>query len=92
VRAALSKQGSPYVWGGGGPTTFDCSGLVKWSFEQAGMRGLPHSAQQQARMGRSVSQSQLQPGDLIALYSPITHIGMYVGGGRYVTHPRAATW
>lgn len=88
VRAALSKQGSPYVWGGGGPATFDCSGLVKWSFEQAGVSGLPHSAQEQARMGRSVSQSQLQPGDLIALYSPITHIGMYVGDGRYVNAPQ----
>lgn len=89
VRAALSKQGSPYVWGGGGPATFDCSGLVKWAFEQAGMRGLPHSAQEQARMGRNISQSQLQPGDLIALYSPITHIGMYVGDGRYVNAPQS---
>ncbi len=89
VRAALSKQGSPYVWGGGGPATFDCSGLVKWSFQQAGVSGLPHSAQEQARMGRSISQSQLQPGDLIALYSPITHIGMYVGGGRYVNAPQS---
>lgn len=89
VRAALSKQGSPYVWGGGGPATFDCSGLVKWAFEQVGVSGLPHSAQAQARMGRSVSQSQLQPGDLIALYSPITHIGMYVGDGRYVNAPQS---
>ncbi|HJT02313.1 MAG TPA: NlpC/P60 family protein [Pseudonocardiaceae bacterium] len=89
TRAALSKQGSPYVWGGGGPATFDCSGLVKWAFAQAGVPGLPHSAQEQARMGRSVSQSELQPGDLIALYSPITHIGMYVGGGRYVNAPQS---
>lgn len=89
TRAALSKQGTPYVWGGGGPATFDCSGLVKWSFAQAGMPGLPHSAQAQARMGRSVSQSDLQPGDLIALYSPITHIGMYVGDGRYVNAPQS---
>ncbi|MGH3820616.1 MAG: NlpC/P60 family protein, partial [Pseudonocardiaceae bacterium] len=45
ARAALSKQGSAYVWGGDGPITFDCSGLVKWAFAQAGMPGLPHSAQ-----------------------------------------------
>ena len=70
ARAALGKQGSAYVWGGEGPRTFDCSGLVKWSFEQAGLPGLPHSAQEQARMGRSVSQSQLRIGDLIGLYSP----------------------
>ncbi|MGB6161515.1 MAG: NlpC/P60 family protein [Pseudonocardiaceae bacterium] len=89
ARAALSKQGSAYVWGGDGPITFDCSGLVKWAFEQAGMPGLPHSAQEQARMGRSVSRSQLQPGDLIALYSPISHIGIYVGAGLYVNAPQS---
>jgi cell wall-associated NlpC family hydrolase len=89
ARAALSKQGSAYVWGGDGPITFDCSGLVKWAFEQAGLPGLPHSAQEQARMGRSVSQSQLQPGDLVALYSPISHIGIYVGNGFYVNAPQS---
>lgn len=89
ARAALSKQGSAYVWGADGPITFDCSGLVKWAFAQAGMPGLPHSAQEQARMGRSVSRSQLQPGDLIALYSPISHIGIYVGDGFYVNAPQS---
>jgi cell wall-associated NlpC family hydrolase len=89
ARAALSKQGSSYVWGGDGPITFDCSGLVKWSFEQAGVFGLPHSSQAQARMGSSVSRSQLQPGDLIALYSPISHIGIYVGDGFYVNAPQS---
>jgi cell wall-associated NlpC family hydrolase len=88
ARIALSKQGSSYVWGGDGPITFDCSGLVKWAFEQAGLPGLPHSAEEQARMGRSVSQSQLLPGDLIALYSPISHIGIYVGSGLYVNAPQ----
>jgi cell wall-associated NlpC family hydrolase len=88
ARVALSKQGSAYVWGGDGPITFDCSGLVKWAFEQAGLPGLPHSAQEQARMGRSVSQSQLRPGDLIALYSPISHIGIYIGDGLYVNAPQ----
>lgn len=88
ARAALSKQGSSYVWGAEGPVTFDCSGLVKWAFEQAGMPGMPHSSQAQARMGSSVSQSQLRPGDLIALYSPISHIGIYVGDGLYVNAPQ----
>ncbi|MGH3803066.1 MAG: NlpC/P60 family protein, partial [Pseudonocardiaceae bacterium] len=88
ARAALSKQGSSYVWGGDGPITFDCSGLVKWAFEQAGVFGLPHSSQEQARMGSSVSRSQLRPGDLIALYSPISHIGIYVGEGFYVNAPQ----
>ena len=89
ARIALSKQGSAYVWGGDGPITFDCSGLVKWAFEKAGMPGLPHSAEEQARMGRSVDRSDLQPGDLIALYSPISHIGIYVGNGFYVNAPQS---
>ncbi len=89
ARIALSKQGSAYVWGGDGPITFDCSGLVKWAFERAGMPGLPHSAEEQARMGRSVGRSDLQPGDLIALYSPISHIGIYVGDGLYVNAPQS---
>ncbi|HKR49910.1 MAG TPA: NlpC/P60 family protein [Pseudonocardiaceae bacterium] len=89
ARAALSKQGSPYVWGGDGPITFDCSGLVKWAFAQAGVSGLPHSSQEQARMGRSIARSQLRPGDLIALYSPISHIGIYVGDGFYVNAPQS---
>ena len=84
VRAALSRQGSPYLWGGEGPDAFDCSGLVKWSYARAGMPGLPHSSRQQAQLGQAVSRLQLQPGDLIALYSPVSHIGIYVGSGRYV--------
>ncbi len=89
VRAALSKQGSSYVWGAEGAITFDCSGLVKWAFEQAGVFGLPRSSQEQARTGSSVSRSELRPGDLIALYSPISHIGIYVGDGFYVNAPQS---
>ncbi|MGH4026090.1 MAG: NlpC/P60 family protein [Pseudonocardiaceae bacterium] len=88
VRAALGVQGSPYSWGAEGPDSFDCSGLVKWAYEQAGVSGLPHSSRQQAQMGSSVSRSELQPGDIIALYSPVSHIGLYVGGGRYVHAPQ----
>lgn len=89
LQAALTRQGLPYVYGADGPNSFDCSGLVKWSYTQAGMSGLPHSSRQQAQLGRSVSRSQLQPGDLIALYSPVSHIGMYVGDGRYVNAPQS---
>ncbi|MGH3796351.1 MAG: NlpC/P60 family protein [Pseudonocardiaceae bacterium] len=88
LRAALTKQGSPYVYGADGPSTFDCSGLVKWAYAQVGMSGLPHSAEEQAQMGSGVSRGELQPGDLIALYSPISHIGIYVGAGRYLNAPQ----
>jgi cell wall-associated NlpC family hydrolase len=87
VRAALSKQGTPYEWGAEGPGSFDCSGLVQWAYAQAGV-SLPRSSSVQAQAGSPVSRSQLQPGDLIALYSPVSHIGMYVGDGRYVNAPQ----
>lgn len=87
LRAALSRQGAPYIWGAEGPDTFDCSGLVAWAYRQAGVI-LPRSSWQQARVGDPVV-SGLQPGDLIALYQPVSHIGMYVGEGLYVNAPQA---
>lgn len=87
LSAALSKQGSPYKWGAEGPDTFDCSGLVQWAYQQAGV-DLPRSSSQQARTGTQVSRSQLQQGDLIALYSPVSHVGIYAGDGRYVHAPQ----
>ncbi|MQA16378.1 MAG: glycoside hydrolase [Pseudonocardiaceae bacterium] len=87
LRAALEQQGDPYSWGADGPDSFDCSGLVYWAYQQAGVE-LPRSSSEQAATGTSVSRSQLQPGDLIALYSPVSHIGVYVGDGRYVHAPQ----
>lgn len=87
LRAALSMQGAPYQWGAEGPNSFDCSGLVQWAYEQAGV-SLPRSSSVQAQSGTAVSRSQLQPGDLIALYSPVSHIGIYVSAGRYVHSPQ----
>ena len=87
VQAALSRQGSPYSWGAEGPGSFDCSGLMLWAYRQVGV-DLPRSSREQARMGSPVSRAQLQPGDLIAQYSPVSHIGMYVGDGRYVHAPQ----
>lgn len=87
AQAALSRQGSPYSWGAEGPGSFDCSGLMLWAYRQAGV-DLPHSSREQARMGSPVSRAQLQPGDLIAQYAPVSHIGMYVGDGRYVHAPQ----
>lgn len=83
VQAALTKVGSPYSWGGSGPGQFDCSGLVMWSFQQAGM-SLPHSSQALAAGGQPVSRDQLQPGDVINFYSDASHTGIYVGNGMVV--------
>ncbi|MGH3671018.1 MAG: NlpC/P60 family protein [Pseudonocardiaceae bacterium] len=87
LRAALTRQGAPYIWGAEGPTTFDCSGLVMWSYRQAGV-SLPRVAFDQARVGTPVV-SGLLPGDLIALYSPVSHIGIYVGNGLYINAPQS---
>jgi len=83
VQAALTRIGSPYSWGAGGPSAFDCSGLVQWSFQQAGVF-LPHSSYALAAGGQPVSMDQMQPGDVIAYYSDASHVGMYVGDGMMV--------
>jgi peptidoglycan DL-endopeptidase CwlO len=83
VQAALTRVGSPYSWGAGGPSAFDCSGLVMWSFQQAGI-SLPHSSQALAAGGIPVSRDQLQPGDVVNFYSDASHTGIYVGDGMVV--------
>ncbi|AGB24155.1 cell wall-associated hydrolase, invasion-associated protein [Mycobacterium sp. JS623] len=83
IQAALSRIGSPYVWGGSGPGQFDCSGLVMWSFQQAGI-SLPHSSQALAQGGQPVSMDQMQPGDLVTYYSDASHVGIYIGDGMMV--------
>ncbi|UXA11399.1 peptidoglycan hydrolase RipC [Mycobacterium sp. SMC-8] len=83
IQAALSRIGSPYSWGGSGPGAFDCSGLVMWSFQQAGI-SLPHSSQALARGGQPVSRDQMQPGDLVTYYSDASHVGIYIGDGMMV--------
>ena len=83
VQAALTRIGSPYVWGGSGPNQFDCSGLVMWAFQQAGI-SLPHSSQALAQGGQPVDQSHMQPGDLVTYYSDASHVGIYIGDGMMV--------
>ena len=83
IQAALSRIGSPYVWGGSGPNQFDCSGLVMWSFQQAGI-ALPHSSQALAQGGQPVSRDQMQPGDLVTYYSDASHVAIYIGDGMMV--------
>ncbi|ORV72682.1 endopeptidase [Mycolicibacter hiberniae] len=86
VQAALTQIGTPYVWGGAAPGGFDCSGLVMWAFNQAGIN-LPHSSQAQANGGQPVALSDLQPGDVLTFYSDASHSGIYVGDGMMVHSP-----
>ena len=92
VAAALSKLGSPYVWGDEGPDTFDCSGLVLWAYAQAGLL-VPRLASDQYFASRPIDVSQLMPGDvLVYAYDPsdastIHHITIYIGNGQMVHAP-----
>jgi peptidoglycan DL-endopeptidase CwlO len=83
VQAALTQVGTPYSWGGAAPGGFDCSGLVMWAFQQAGV-SLPHSSQALAQGGQPVSLSDLQPGDVLTFYSDASHAGIYVGDGMMI--------
>lgn len=83
VQAALTQVGSAYTWGGAAPGGFDCSGLVMWAFQQAGI-ALPHSSQALAHGGQPVALSDLQPGDVLTFYSDASHAGIYVGDGLMV--------
>lgn len=83
VDAALSRQGAPYVWGASGPDAFDCSGLVQWAHAQAGIT-TPRVSQAQIAGGTAVSLDAIQPGDVVGYYSGITHVGIYIGGGKIV--------
>lgn len=83
VQAAMAQLGDSYVWGADGPDSFDCSGLMMYAWAKAGV-SLSHSSKAQASEGRRVSKGDLMPGDLVFYYSPISHVGMYIGNGRIV--------
>ena len=93
LRAAESRRGLPYVWGAAGPASFDCSGLVQWSFAQAGI-SMPRVAADQARAGQAVPVSQLQPGDLLFYHTDptdpgyISHVAIYLGNGWMIQAPQ----
>lgn len=90
IRYAMAQVGKSYVYGASGPNSFDCSGLTMRAWGAAGV-GLPHSSGAQQGYGRRVSESELQPGDLVFYYSPVSHVGMYIGNGLIVNaeNPRS---
>jgi cell wall-associated NlpC family hydrolase len=86
IAAAKAELGKPYVWGAGGPDSFDCSGLTAWAWNAAGV-SLPHNAAAQQGVGTPVPESQLQPGDLVFFGSPAYHVGLYIGDGLMIHAP-----
>ncbi|WP_309229970.1 MULTISPECIES: C40 family peptidase [unclassified Blastococcus] len=86
IQTALAQVGDRYASGGTGPDAFDCSGLTSYAYAAAGIT-LPHSSRAQSTLGRQVSRQELQPGDLVFYYTPISHVALYIGNGM-VVHAR----
>ena len=83
VKFAMAQVGKAYVYGAAGPNAYDCSGLTMRAWGAAGV-SLPHSSGAQQGSGVRVSESELRPGDLVFYYSPVSHVGMYIGNGLIV--------
>jgi cell wall-associated NlpC family hydrolase len=83
---ACSQLGKPYRWGATGPDAYDCSGFTSAAWAVGGV-SLPHSSRMQYSSGVKVDRSQLQAGDLVYAYSPISHVGIYLGDGRMIHAP-----
>ena len=89
VSLAKSKLGCKYVWGATGPNTFDCSGLTSWCYKQVGIT-IPRTSLAQSKGGKSVSKSNLQPGDLLfwkTTSAEVGHVGIYVGNNQFIHAP-----
>lgn len=91
VQAAMAQQGVRYVYATSKPgVSFDCSGLTHYAWGQAGVY-LPRNSRAQAAATPRVSPAAAQPGDLIFYYSPISHVGIYLGGGQLVHAPNSGS-
>ncbi|WP_051515751.1 C40 family peptidase [Candidatus Blastococcus massiliensis] len=83
VDTARAQVGKAYQYGAAGPDRFDCSGLTQYSYRAAGIE-LPHSSKAQSEMGVTVHPYEMQPGDLVFFYSPVSHVGIYIGDSKMV--------
>jgi cell wall-associated NlpC family hydrolase len=90
VAAAQAQLGKPYLWAGGGPDAFDCSGLTAWAWAAAGAL-LPHNAQAQDDLIASIPVSAVVPGDLVFFGSPVGHVGIVVGPGQMIEAAHTGT-
>ena len=85
----MNYLGVPYVFGGGTPSGFDCSGLVMYVYAQLGIQ-LPHFAAAQYTFGVPVSRANLQPGDLV-FFDALGHVGIWIGGGELIDAPHTGS-
>jgi cell wall-associated NlpC family hydrolase len=86
----MSMIGVRYVRGGADPSGFDCSGLMYWAWGRAG-RTLARSSSAQYATTRRISAGDLQPGDLVFYFSPVSHVAMYIGNGQIVDALNSST-
>jgi cell wall-associated NlpC family hydrolase len=80
AHVAMAQRGKPYAWGGAGPNSFDCSGLVYSSYRAVGVN-LPRTSRAQSTVGYRVPITNVRAGDLLFFYSPVSHVGIYLGYG-----------
>lgn len=92
---ALSQTGVKYKYGGISPDAgFDCSGFVRYVFQEAANLTLPHGARAMSQVGQNISEKELQPGDLVffnTMKSVYSHVGIYVGNNRFIHSPSAGS-
>ena len=86
LNEAYNHLGKAYVWGATGPNTFDCSGLTQYVYRKAAGIDISRTTYSQINVGRPVSQSELQPGDLV--FPHAGHVGIYVGNGNMIHAPQ----
>lgn len=90
IDAAMSQLGKPYRYATAGPDSYDCSGLTHYAWAKAGVY-LPRNSRAQMAATPRVPAAAAQPGDLIFYYSPVSHVGIYLGGGQLVHAPNSGT-
>lgn len=88
VDNAQEEIGTPYAYGGSGPDSFDCSGLIQWSYDKAGV-DLPRTTYDQFEAGEKVDRGDVEPGDLMFFYDGPSHAGIYIGDGKMVHAPNS---
>lgn len=90
IAFAVAQLDKPYVYGAAGPDAYDCSGLTMSAYRSVGIT-LPRTSNQQYSVGTRLTLAQLQPGDLVFYYSPVSHVAIYVGNGRIIhaANPRS---
>ncbi|MGW9244447.1 C40 family peptidase [Streptomyces sp. EN23] len=89
LSAAATQIGKPYVSGGSGPNSYDCSGLTQWAFAQAGV-GISRTTYTQQNDGTRIGRSQLKPGDLV-FFNGLSHVGFYAGNNQVLHAPKPGT-